>query len=72
MKDVIECLCEEEAEYTFYMDKTFRTLLGIFIVEIYEKENGAFSNKYLEELLCFVIYSFIVSKNQGLFEEVLA
>ncbi|MGG7160766.1 DUF4003 family protein [Clostridium baratii] len=72
VKDVIECLCEEEAEYTFYMDKTFRTLIGIFIVEIYEKEKGAFSNKYLEELLCFVIYSFIVSKNQGLFEEVLA
>ncbi|MGL4571218.1 MAG: DUF4003 family protein [Clostridium sp.] len=72
VKSVIEYLCDEEGEYSYYMDKTFRTLIGIFIVEAYERECKSVSNKYLEELLCFAIYSFIVSKNQGLFEEVLA
>ena len=72
VKEVERFLCEEEGEYTFYMDKTFRTLIAIVIVEIYERDNSSFSNEYLEELLCFAIYSFIVSKKQGLFEEVLA
>lgn len=72
VKEVTECLCEEEGEYAFYMDKTFRTLIAIVIVEIYERNNSSFSNEYLEELLCFAIYSFLVSKKQGLFEEVLA
>ncbi|GAA0068866.1 hypothetical protein UT300003_03890 [Clostridium sardiniense] len=72
VKEVIECLCEEEGEYAFYMDKTFRTLIAIVIVEIYERNSSSFSNEYLEELLCFAIYSFLVSKKQGLFEEVLA
>lgn len=72
VKEVIKCLCDEEGEYTFYMDKTFRTLIAIVTVEIYERNNSSFKNEYLEELLCFAIYSFIVSKKQGLFEEVLA
>lgn len=72
VKEVTECLCEEEGEYAFYMDKTFRTLIAIVIVEIYERNSSTFSNEYLEELLCFAIYSFLVSKKQGLFEEVLA
>lgn len=72
VREVTEYLCEEEGEYAFYMDKTFRTLIAIVIVEIYEKNNSSFSNEYLEELLCFAIYSFLVSKKQGLFEEVLA
>ena len=72
VKQVTKYLCEEEGEYAFYMDKTFRTLISIVIVEIYERHNNAISNEYLEELLCFSVYSFIVSKKQGLFEEVLA
>ena len=54
------------------MDKTFRTLISIVIVEMYERYNNFISNEYLEELLCFTVYSFLVSKKQGLFEEVLA
>lgn len=72
VKNVTKHLCEEEGEYAFYMDKTFRTLISIVIVEIYERYNNSISNEYLEELLCFSVYSFIVSKKQGLFEEVLA
>lgn len=72
VKQVTKYLCEEEGEYAFYMDKTFRTLISIIIVEMYERYNNFISNEYLEELLCFTVYSFLVSKKQGLFEEVLA
>lgn len=72
VKQVTKYLCEEEGEYAYYMDKTFRTLISIVIVEMHERYNNFISNEYLEELLCFSIYSFLVSKKQGLFEEVLA
>ncbi|MGL5870084.1 DUF4003 family protein [Clostridium chrysemydis] len=72
VKDVVEYLCDEEGEYAFYMDKTFRTMIGIVIVELYERKESGFTNRYLKELLCFSIYSFIARKKQNVFEEVLA
>lgn len=71
VKDVVEYLCEE-GDYAFYMDKTFRTMIAIVIVELYERKNNNFTNRYLKELLCFSIYSFIARKKQNIFEEVLA
>ena len=40
--------------------------IALAILEINE------DNKYLEELFCISIYWFILSKNQGIIEEVLA
>ncbi|WP_024615146.1 DUF4003 family protein [Clostridium sp. Ade.TY] len=72
INEVNQYLCDEDGEYAFYMDKTFRTLIAIVIVEVYELLKNSTKNEFLNELVCFSIYSFLVSKKQGIFEEVLA
>lgn len=69
VSEVIEYLCEEEGAYSYYMDKTFRVMIGISIVEFYNRRRDQNYNKYLEELLAFSVYSFLLSRKQGLFEE---
>ena len=69
VEGVIESLCEEEAEYEYYMDKGFRTIIAISIVAfcmVSEKR------RYMDELLAHGVYCFIQSKNKGIFAEVLA
>ncbi|MBX7407947.1 DUF4003 family protein [Clostridium chauvoei] len=69
VEGVIDILCEEEAEYEYYMDKGFRTIIAISIVAfctISEKR------RYIDELLAHGVYCFIQSKNKGIFSEVLA
>ncbi|MBX7360461.1 DUF4003 family protein [Clostridium chauvoei] len=69
VEGVIDILCEEEAEYEYYMDKGFRTIIAISIVAfctISEKR------RYIDELLAHGVYCFIQSKNKGIFYEVLA
>ena len=51
------------------MDKTFRVMIGISIIEFYNRRIDQNYNKYLEELLAFSVYSFLLSRKQGLFEE---
>lgn len=72
INEVVDYLCDEDGEYAFYMDKNFRTLIAIVIVEFYELYKNSIKSEYLNELVCFSIYSFLVSKKQGIFEEVLA
>ncbi len=72
INEVNQYLCDEDGEYAFYMDKTFRTLISIVIVEFYELFKNSTKNEFLNELMCFSVYSFLVSKKQGIFEEVLA
>ena len=69
IKQVIEYLCSEESEYDFYIDKDFRNTIALVIVFVNDKTK---SNKYVSELLAFGTYSFLVSKNQGIINEVLA
>lgn len=69
VKAIIEKLCNEEYEYEYYMDSSFRTFIAIAILEYYNNEG---KEKYLNELLTIGVYSFINSKNLGLMEEVLA
>lgn len=69
VEEVINYLCEEEPQYEYYMDKSFRSFLAIALIEISKNSK---EERYIKELLSFGIYSFIVSKNQGLFAEVLA
>lgn len=69
MREVIEYLCSEEIEYEFYIDKGFRDMIALIIV-FTSKINE--SVKYLDELLAFSTYTFLVSKNQGVLNEVLA
>lgn len=64
--EVIQYLVGEEYEYGYYMDKSMVIEIALAILEINE------DNKYLEELFCISIYWFILSKNQGIIEEVLA
>ena len=64
---VINILCEEESEYEYYMDKGFRTIIAIVIVSFCTMSN---KKRYLDELLAQGIFSFINSKNKGIFEEV--
>lgn len=69
IKQVIEYLCVEESEYDFYIDKDFRNMIAFVIVFVAYRHK---SNKYVDELLAFGTYSFLVSKNQGMFNEILA
>ncbi|MGG7176551.1 DUF4003 family protein [Clostridium paraputrificum] len=69
VKAVIDYLCEEEALYEFYMDKSFRTFIAIALVEF---SKNIKEERYLNELLAIGVYSFLVSKNQGVFSEILA
>lgn len=69
VKAIIEKLCDEEYEYEYYMDSSFRAFIAIAMLEYYNNEG---QEKYLNELLTIGVYSFINSKNQGLMEEVLA
>lgn len=69
MKEIVNFLCDEELEYEFYIDKGFRNIIVLTIAFM----NGENANiKYLDELLAFGTYSFLISKNQGVFNEVLA
>jgi len=69
IKEIIEYLCNEEAEYEFYMDKGFRFFIAMAIFEV-SKNNK--EERYIYELFSKGVYSSIVSKNQGIFDEVLA
>ncbi|MGL5417183.1 MAG: DUF4003 family protein [Clostridium sp.] len=65
VKIAIEYLCEEEGAYSFYMDKTFRVMIGITIIEYYNMNRNKSNNEYLEELLAFSIITFLSKKKQG-------
>lgn len=67
VEGVIDYLCDEEGEYEYYMDKGFRTIIAIVIVSFCTMSN---KKRYLDELLAQGIFSFINSKNKGIFEEV--
>lgn len=69
MREIIEYLCEEESEYNFYIDKDFRNMIA-FVIAFNDYDN--INKKYIDELLAFGTYSFLVSKNQGILNEVLA
>ena len=69
IKEIIEYLCDEESEYNFYIDKDFRNMIA-FVIAFRDKDNKKM--KYVDELLAFGTYSFLVSKNQGILNEVLA
>ena len=69
VKNVIEYLCDEEYEYEFYMDKSFIAFISIALVEM-TKDNT--NDKFLDELISMVVYSFITSKKQGIVSEILA
>jgi hypothetical protein len=69
IKEVIQYLCDEDGEYEFYMDKGFREFIGIVLIEYSRNLKG---ERYINELLSVGIYLILVSKNQGIFYEVLA
>ena len=69
VNEIIEYLCNEEYEYEFFMDRSFRVFIALSIIELSKDKK---QERYLEELLTMGVYSFIVSKNQGLLSEVLA
>ncbi|MDU4660226.1 MAG: DUF4003 family protein, partial [Clostridium butyricum] len=69
IKKIIEYLCDEESEYNFYIDKDFRNMIAFVIAFT---ESGNTEKKYVDELLAFGTYSFLVSKSQGIINEVLA
>lgn len=69
MREVIKYLCDEESEYNFYIDKDFRNMIA-FVIAF--NDNSNLQRKYVDELLAFGTYSFLVSKNQGILNEVLA
>ena len=69
MKSVIEYLCDQEYEYEFYMDKSFIAFIAIALVEITKDDK---KDKFLDELISMVVYSFITSKKQGIVSEILA
>ncbi|WP_278320218.1 DUF4003 family protein [Clostridium uliginosum] len=69
MREVVNYLCSEESEYEFYIDKGFRDMIALVIVFMNKGDKNA---KYIDELLAFSTYSFLVSKNQGVFNEILA
>lgn len=68
MKEIIDYLCNEESEYSFYIDKDFRNMIA-YVIAFFDYENNI---KYVDELLAFGTYSFLLSKNQGILNEVLA
>ena len=69
IRDIIEYLCYEESEYNFYIDKDFRNMIALVIAF---KDSNNTVKKYVDELLAFGTYSFLLSKNQGMINEVLA
>lgn len=69
INEVIEYLCGEESEYSFYIDKDFRNMIAFVIVFM---DNDDSQIEYVDELLAFGTYSFLLSKNQGILNEVLA
>lgn len=69
VEGVIEELCDKEAEYEFYLDKGFRTIIAIVIVSFCTISD---KRRYIDELLAHGIISFINSKNKGIFEEALS
>ncbi|MGL4874501.1 MAG: DUF4003 family protein [Clostridium sp.] len=66
VKTAINYLYEEDGTYSFYMDKTFRVMIGIIIVEYYNLNKNKSNNEYLEELLAFSIVSFLGKKKQSM------
>lgn len=69
VEQITEYLCLEEPLYEFYMDKSFRTFIAIVLLEFSKTSK---KERYLNELLSICVYSFLISKNQGIFSEVLA
>lgn len=69
IKEILKYLSNEETEYFYYIDKDFRNMIAVIIVFMYNNKKDV---KYVDELLAFGVYSFLVSKNQGIFNEVLA
>ena len=69
VNEIIKYLREEEYIYDFYMDKSFLIFIAITINEFSKVNN---KERYLNELISLSVYSFLVSKNQGVFSEVLA
>ncbi|MBE6051767.1 MAG: DUF4003 family protein [Clostridium sp.] len=69
LNEVIKYLCDEEGEYEFYMDKSFRVFIGIMLIECCKQNK---KERFLKELLSKGVYSLLVSKNQGVFSEGLA
>ena len=69
LHEIIDYLCNEESEYEFYMDKGFRFFIAMVL---YESNKNCKKERYIYELFSKGVYSLIVSKNQGIFDEVLA
>lgn len=69
VKGVIEYLSAEESQYNFYIDKDFRNMIALVIVFMSDKDK---KTKYVDELMAFGTYSFLLSKNHKIFNEVLA
>lgn len=68
IEEISKYLCEEEFEYEYYMDKSFREFISIAIIE-FSREKEV---KYINEIIAMCVYMFLNSKNQGIFCEVLA
>ena len=68
VEGVIEDLCDKEAEYEFYLDKGFRTIIAVVIVSFCTISD---KRRYIDELLAHGVISFI-NKNKGIFEEALS
>jgi len=68
VEEVSQYLCDEEFEYEFYMDRSFREFMATAIIEFSRKSKA----KYINELIAICVYSFSNSKNQGIFSEILA
>lgn len=69
INEVIEYICSEGYEYEFYIDKSFRAFIALAVIEFSKNKK---QERFLQELLTLAVYSFILSKNQGIIEEVLA
>lgn len=68
VEGIIDELCDQEYEYEYYIDKGFRTIIAISIIDFC---NGSEKRLYVDELLAHGILSFINSKNKGIFSEAL-
>ena len=68
VEEVSQYLCDEEFEYEFYMDRSFREFMATAIIEFSRKSKA----KYINELIAICVCSFSNSKNQGIFSEILA
>lgn len=68
IEEISKYLCEEEFEYEYYMDKSFREFISTAIIE-FSREKEA---KYINETIAMCVYMFLNSKNQGIFSEILA